>query len=110
MNKLKENFEKLKGEYSRLETDGKRKKELLESMKEIVTEMNGGEDEYVYKKIDEGEKVSIKDCSKPSDLYAIVGDMSHDVSSQKKDAIGERERKRQTGYNTYGPNNEYFGK
>lgn len=103
-------FNELKGEYSLPKTDEKRKKELLETMKEIVTEMNGGEDEYVYKKIDKVEKVSIKDCSKPSDLYAIVGDMSREVSSQKMDAIGERERKRLTGYNIYDKDNDYLGK
>ena len=49
----------------------------------------------------------IRQCTNPSELYDIMGDISVNLSSNKLTEIAEHARARQTEQNKYDKNNPY---
>ena len=107
MGNLGKNFKSFKNEYSNRNTTVERKVELLKLMKEYLIEKNNGQSTYNFRKTNVGTSISIDDCSDPSCLYEIFGDMSASTSSDKLSKNADEERRRQTSQNKYSKDSPY---
>lgn len=106
MKDLIDKFNELKNEYHNSTTTDERKVELFQEMKECLIQINGNEDQYVFKRNHSSNIITqIRQCTTPSELYDIMGDISASLSSDKLTEIAAMVR--QMGQNQYDKNNPY---
>ena len=103
---LKE-LKEIRREYHLRNTTEERKTELMKAMKERLKEMNGGNDEYAFKMISEGEVRSIKDCTEPEELYEILGNISLVSGFDKMSEISHEVRSKSMSLNKYSEKKPY---
>lgn len=108
MKNLVNTFNELKNEYHNSNTTNERKTELFQEMKECLIRINGNNDQYEFKRNHSAGMIKqIRQCTNPSELYDIMGDISVNLSSNKLTEIAEHARARQTEQNKYDKNNPY---
>ena len=106
MENLVNKFNELKNEYHNSNTTNERKTELFQEMKECLIRINGNNDQYEFKRNHSSGMIKqIRQCTNPSDLYDIMGDISASLSLNKLTEIAAMTR--QTGQNKYDKNNPY---
>lgn len=108
MKNLVNKFNELKNEYHNSNTTNERKTELFQEMKECLIRINGNNDQYEFKRNHSaGMIMQIQQCTNPSELYDIMGDISACLSSNKLTEFAEHARTRQMEQNKYDKNNPY---
>ena len=108
MKDLIDKFNELKNEYHDSKTTEQRRTELFQEMKECLIQINSNNDQYEFKRNHSAGMIKqIRQCTNPSELYDIMGDISVNLSSNKLTEIAEHARARQTEQNKYDKNNPY---
>lgn len=108
MKNLVNKFNELKNEYHNSNTSNERKTELFQEMKECLIRINGNNDQYEFKRNHSSGMIKqIRQCTNPSELYDIMGDISASLSSNKLTEFAEHARTRQMEQNKYDKNNPY---
>lgn len=108
MKNLVNKFNELKNEYHNSNTTNERKTELFQEMKEYLIRINGNNDQYEFKRNHSSGMIKqIRQCTNPSELYDIMGDISASLSSNKLTEFAEHARTRQMEQNKYDKNNPY---
>lgn len=69
---MNKEFQELKGRFF---LNPPERADIIEKMKENLTQRNNGEDLYVFGYTQQGVEMSISKSDKPEDLFAIDGDM-----------------------------------
>lgn len=111
MKDLKDKFNELKNEYHNSKTTEQRRTELLQEMKSCLIKINNNNDRYEFQ-MDylAGMVTQISQCTNPSQLYDILGDLKAGCSSGRLTEIAEQSREMQMKQNKYNKNNPYPNK
>lgn len=97
---LKSEFDKLKGEYSLLDTTNERKEEIKKEMCDNLIKRNGGSNKF-------SDKLEINANSFVNELYEADGILNKQGATQKMEAVSDIARKSAFEKNKYSPDNSY---
>ena len=81
MKDLIDKFNELKNEYHDSKTTEQRRTELFQEMKECLIQINSNNDQYEFtRNHSSGMIKQIRQCTNPSELYDILGDIKASCS------------------------------
>lgn len=111
MKDLIDKFNELKNEYHNSKTAEERRTELFQEMKDCLIQINGNNDQYEFKRNHSSGMIKqIRQCTNPSELYDILGNLNASCSSDRLSEIAEHSRERQMKQNRYNKDNPYPNK